>query len=417
MKNSIINKLLPLLIFLPSVFFTSCNEETPGKYKMTDGVPVITYIRYQDKDRETELLDGAYMGDNIVIIGENLTSVQEVWFNNVKALLNINLITNNTLFVTVPRDLPSERTDKIYFITGKKETVDYDFEVKIPAPLFARMKCEWVPEGGEVVVYGDYFLAPDVSLIKVFVGDYQIPTSDIVSYEKTTIVFKSPALDVKGPIEVKTLYGSTGRSKDIFHDDRGWITGFEDNENGGTGFVAGWGRPKRIEEDPVYALMGKYVRFEGELDPAGNPGWVGAYDDMIINIWSHDNSGIPDPMFSSDPLTSTLKFEINVLQAWSAAPMIFFFDIGGDEAGWWADGTQPRAFWVPWLTSGSYVSEGWETVSIPLSEFIYNGSGAVVPASSQFGRLGIGVHNRGMDDYGGTACSPVILIDNIRVIP
>ena len=410
------SKIIFLLVCM-TVLFTACEDYT-GKYQMTNGTPVITYIRYQSNDLADQLLDGAYMGDNILVIGENLTSVQEIWFNNVKALLNINLITKNALFVSVPRDLPSVRTDRIYFVTAKKDTVKYDFEVKIPAPTINRMKCEFLPEGADVVVYGDYFLATDPGLIKVFIGDYQIPASDIVSYEKAKLVFKAPPMDVKGQIEVKTLYGNSGRTKDVFRDDRGWITGFEDDENGGTGFVAGWGRPKRIEEDPELSLMGKYAVFKGDLDPGDNPRFVGAYDDMIINIWSQENSGISNPMFSSDPKTSTLKFEINVIEAWSAAPMIFMFDAAGTNEDWcWADGTKPRAFWVPWLSNGSYTTDGWETVAVPLSEFKYNGDGVELPLSASYGQLGIGVHNRGMAAYGGTACSPVILIDNIRVVP
>jgi len=239
-------------------FFTACKEDYTGKYKMTDGLPEITFIRYANAEQAGQLLDGAFMGDNIVVIGDNLTSVQEVWFNNVKALLNINLITKNTLFVNVPRDLPSVRTDKIYFVTGKKDTVAYDFEVRIPAPIIARIKCEFVPEGYETVLFGDYFLAPDASTIKVFIGDYQIPTSDIVSYEKTKIVFKAPPMDVKGPVEVKTLYGNSGRTKDVFRDDRGMITTFDDDYP----HHSEWGQPNpnNILDDPKYALIGNYWR-------------------------------------------------------------------------------------------------------------------------------------------------------------
>jgi hypothetical protein len=413
MKNNIINKLFSLLFLLTAVFFTACNEETPGKYEMTDGLPAVYYVRYQDKDLEEQLLDGAYMNENIVIIGENLTSIQEVWFNNVKALLNINLITKNTLFVNVPRDLPSVRTDKLYLVTGAKDTVAYDFEVKIPAPLLARIKCEQIPEGGEVVLYGDYFLATDASLIKVFVGDYQIPTSDIVSYEKNKIVFKAPAMDVKGAIEVKTLYGSSGRTKDIFHDDRGWITGFEE------GFVGGWGRPdaSKIQNDPELALLGNYVRISDTNITLDDNGWVGG--SIIINIWGEDNGVPTGNLFPSDPATSTLKFDVNVLEPWSAGPMIFCFEAQGQQENYlWADGTQPRGVWVPWMASGSYVSDGWETVSIPLSDFKYNGAGAEIPLATSYGSLGIAIHNRGNVNWIGTAeCTPVILIDNIRVIP
>ena len=415
MKNFIQNNIyLLILIFVATI---SCDREPSGKYQMTDGVPKVHYVRYQSKDNEELLLEGAYMNENIVIIGENLTSIQEVWFNNVKALLNINMITKNTLFVTIPKDLPSERTDKMYLVTQHKDTVAYDFEVRIPAPIMSRIKCEQVPEGDEVVLYGDYFLATDASLLSIFVGDYRIPTSDIVSFEKNKVVFKSPAKEIKGPIEVKTLYGSSGRSKDIFHDDRGMITGFEE------GFVGGWGRPdnSKIQNDPELAISGNYVRIDNTTIGIGGA-WVGG--SIIINIWGEDN-GVPSGnLFPSDPATSTLKFEVNVLDPWSAGPMIFsFFKQGQFEDYLWADGGpdgggMPRGVWVPWLDSGSFVSDGWETISIPLSEFKYNGYGVEIPLSQNYGALGISIHNRGNDAWIGTAeCTPVILLDNIRVIP
>ncbi|MDR3251493.1 MAG: glycan-binding surface protein, partial [Tannerella sp.] len=398
---------------------TSCDEDTPGKYKMTDGQPVIHYLRYQNNESAGILLDGAFMNENICIIGDNLTSVQEVLFNNVKAILNINMITKNTLFVNVPKELPSVRTDKLYLVTGKGDTVTYDFEVKIPAPVVARIKCEQVPEGGDVHLYGDYFLATDASLIKVFVGGYEVPTADIVSFEKTQLVFKAPEMSVKGAIEVKTLYGSSGRTKDIFHDDRGLLTGFEE------GFVGGWGRPAatRIQNDPALALTGNYCRLDGkEISPGA---WSsGGEDNYTINFWGEDN-GVPSGnLFSSDPATSTLKFEVNVIAPWTALPMMFcFFQQGGFQDYLWADGTstgggQPRALWGPWKGTGSYATDGWETVSIPLSEFKYNGYGVEVPLSISYGALGVSIHNRGSDEYAGeAACNPVILIDNIRVIP
>lgn len=408
----------PLLFLLFVLLWTfSCEREEPGKYKMTDGLPEVHFVRYQDSDESEKLLEGAFMGENIVIIGDNLTSVQEVLFNNVKALLNINFITENTLFVTVPQTLPTIRSDQMYLVTENKDTVAYDFEVQIPAPIISRIKCEQVPEGDEVVLYGDYFLASDPSLIDIYIGEYLIPETDIVQIEKNELIFRAPAKEVKGPVEVKTLYGSSGRTKDIFNDDRGWITGFEE------GFVGGWGRPDEsmIQSDPDLAIDGNYVRIEGATVGVGGA-WEGG--SIIINIWGEDNGVPTGNLFPSDPETSTLKFEVNVLEPWSAGPMIFsFFEQGRFEDYLWEDGTpdgggMPRGAWVPWKDSGSYTTDGWVTVSIPLSEFKYNGYGVEIPYSSHYGALGIAIHNRGNDDWIGTAeCTPVILLDNIRVIP
>ncbi|MDR2057395.1 MAG: glycan-binding surface protein [Dysgonamonadaceae bacterium] len=425
MKFNNINKILPVLLFFSSLLFTSCEEETPGKYETTDGLPTIHYIRYQDSNLAGQLLTGAYMEENILIIGENLTSVQEIWFNDVKALLNVNMITKNTLFVNVPKDLPTLETDKLYFVTGAKDTIDYDFEVKIPAPILTRIKCEQVPESSEAVLIGDYFLTPDFSLIKVFIGDYEVPTSDLVSVEKNKIVFKAPAMDIKGAIEVKTLYGSSGRSKDVFHDDRGWIMDFEGIGNKGYD----WDTPSFVENDPDFALTGNYARFSGTV--AADVYSNGPTDALLYYFGGNHGYGT-DNLFSSDPATSTLKFEVNVLEAWTGLPMVFYFapPVNNNDPLWDQSNQYARAFWIPWQTTGSYTTDGWETISIPLSEFKYNNAGidigfmggSLQQLPNTFNNLDIYLTNFGLEKFNekdavGTNCDPVILIDNIRVVP
>ncbi|MDR1764120.1 MAG: glycan-binding surface protein [Dysgonamonadaceae bacterium] len=414
MNNNIIKRLFPLLLLLPAVF-SACNEETPGKYEMTDGVPTVYYIRPQSASAADSLLTGAYMAENICIVGDNLTSVQEVWFNDQKALLNINFITNNTLLVTVPNKIPTVRTDKIYFVTGQKDTVAYDFIVRMPGPIFKKFKCEWTPAGQLAEITGDYFF--NDTPLELSIGGVKIPTENIVSVDKTTIVFVAPEESVSGEATIKTEYGNV-KSKDIFRDDRGWITGFE------PGFVGGWGRPaeSQFKSDPAYAIKGRYCELSGTVGISGS--WVGGIATLYANVWGEDNGVPAGNLFPSDPETSILKMEVNVLTPWSAGPMIFcFFAQGGYENWLWADGTaagggQPRGYWVPWLETGSYVSDGWITISVPLKDCKYNGFGTAIDISTAYGALGFGIHNRGNDAYVGTAeCSPVILVDNIRVVP
>jgi hypothetical protein len=396
---------------------------------MTNGLPTIKYVRYSGNENPDRLLDGALMGENIVLVGDNLTSIKELYFNDQKALLNINFITANTLFTSVPTSVPQERTNKIWMVTGSGERVDYDFEVRIPAPRLDRIKCEMLPEGAEAVLYGDFFFD---SNLKILIGRTEIPATSIISVEKNALKFEAPAISVTGPVTVITSFGTSKPTAAWLNDTRGYLTGFEAGENDGTGFVPGWGRPEKIENDAAYSLMGNYVKFNGEIN---NEAWGSGSPGMVINIWSaantdNPNAGLSDPLFTSDPATSVLKFEINVVDAWSSLPMIFCFKATNDKEGWlWADGTQPRAFWMPWQgTEEGYITEGWETVSIPISSMIYNGSFVDVGMPASFGELGIAIHNRGygMDaekKYCGinlkesVSHTPLILIDNIRVVP
>lgn len=418
--KSNIAKLLVLCVLLTGSLI-GCESVDDGKYDMTSGLPQVHYVRLTDPAVADSLIVEAFMEQNICLIGENLRSIQEIYFNDQQVTLNQNFITDKTLILNIPKNIPETVTNKMYMITAKKDTVKYDFRVLVPAPAVRSMKCEYVLAGEVAVIRGDYLIDdPNIPLEVTFAGNAK---AKVISAAKTEIKVIVPEGALEGAVTVKSLYG-TGRSTFIFRDSRGLITGFEDSENNGAGFVAGWGRPAKIESDPELALMGKYVRMEGDVKPSSvEDSWASGGNNFTINIWSCDNpdnpnKGIPNPMFSSNPTTSIFKCEVRVLEAWSASPMIFAFAKANDNEGWlWADTTQPRAFWAPWTTTGSYLSEGWVTVSIPLSEFKYNGSGEDIGVSKEFGQLGIAIHNRGGGSYIGTPCSPVILVDNVRVVP
>ena len=412
MKNDIyFKKLFAFLLFAVTLLvFVGCDDEGKGKYEMTDGVPTIYYVRPPDIEKADSLLVGAYMGETICLVGDNLTSIQELYFNDVKALLNINFITKNTLLVTVPKDVPNEKMDKIVMVLKSGERVEYDFIVRIPAPVVGSIKCEQVPEGDNVTIYGDYFFDNQTAPLTIQIGDYVVPKADILDIQKTEVTFISPAMEVKGAISVTTTYGNSGRTKFVFHDDRGILFNFDDYP-----IVPGWGRPNLIETGPD-AISGNYMKFRGEIQ-AGE--WISPGDNFQCNFWGEDN-GIPTGnLFPGDSASSILKFEVNVLEAWSALPMnIFFGAQGSKESALWDDSV-PRAQWIPWKeTGGSYTTDGWVTVSIPITDFNLSGSGAdLEKIPTHFGALNIYIYNRGRSDAVGTDCSPVILIDNVRVVP
>ncbi len=105
-------------------------------------------------------------------------------------------------------------------------------------------------------------------------------------------------------------------------------------------------------------------------------------------------------------------------EAWSAnaLQMIFTPHSTSGTNGYIADGATPRGLWYPWRASGSYQTEGWVTVSFPLKDFKYDHTGKEIGAASpgNFGGLTFFVFHGGEE---GTACSPKICIDNIRVVP
>jgi hypothetical protein len=142
---------------------------------------------------------------------------------------------------------------------------------------------------------------------------------------------------------------------------------------------------------------------------------------MTFHYWGEDN-GKTGNLFPSDPKTSTLKFEVNVVEPWNALGMLFFFIAKGQGNSPMWNGDYPAGIWMPWAADGKvisdegYTTDGWITVSMPLSQFVYNCQGntptpAFPPA---FEGLTIVVMRGGVE---GVECSPLILMDNIRVIP
>jgi hypothetical protein len=63
----------------------------------------------------------------ICLVGDNLTSIKELYFNDQKAQLNTSYITSHTMIVQIPDNIPEEVSDKIYMVTAAQDTVEYGF--------------------------------------------------------------------------------------------------------------------------------------------------------------------------------------------------------------------------------------------------------------------------------------------------
>ena len=405
--STIFKSFLIVISIITGFTFQSCNDN-PDKYEMTDGVPEVHYVRVPNPASADSLLVQAFMDNTICLVGKNMKSISEIWFNDQKALLNSSFITDNTLLVTIPKTIPGIVTNKIYMVTKEKDTVSYDFGVQVPEPYVSRISCEYAKDGDVVILYGDYFIDdPNVPLAISMAGN--IPVTEFISIEKTQVKFKVPAGSQKGYLTVKSIYG-TGRSHFQFRDDRGMILDWDVLNASG-----GW-RSGKIKNTEPEGISGNYVYFTGSLKDDLSD-W--AEDDFSFNLWGAANGRPQGDLFSTAPAESVLKFEINVTQPWASLAMQIIFTPWAtrDTNGYIADGKTPRALWRPWqgLEKG-YTTEGWQTVAIPISEFKYfhDGSTAEMAGPGNYGGLTIFVYHGGIT---GTACTPYICLDNIRVVP
>ena len=73
-------------MILGMVLAASCtNLDYPDRYKETSGVPTVHFVRYADRDIA---ITQANMEELVCVVGDNLTSVHDIYFNDQAAVLN-----------------------------------------------------------------------------------------------------------------------------------------------------------------------------------------------------------------------------------------------------------------------------------------------------------------------------------------
>ena len=157
MKRSFNSLFLLAALTFTATVFTSCEDE-PDKYKISGGNPTIRYIRSVGAEGTDSILTGAYMDNSICIVGDNLRSIVKMFFNDQEAKLIPSLITDNTMIVTVPSNIPGEVFNKIFMINNANDTTTYDFKVLVPGPTINNMSNEWALKGEQATIYGNYFV-------------------------------------------------------------------------------------------------------------------------------------------------------------------------------------------------------------------------------------------------------------------
>ena len=298
-------------------FSMAACEDEPDKYEVAGGKPTLKYVRVPDPAAADSLLTGAYMANTICLVGENLRSVYELYFNDQKAILNTSYITDHTLMVDVPKEIPSVVTDKIYMVTKAKDTIDYDFKVLVPAPTVNSISCEFAKPGSEVTLIGDYFIDdPNVPLTITMAGNVEV--TNITNITKTAVSFILPDNAPAGYINVKSIYG-TGRSKFRYYDTRNILFDW-DGSHGGMAIAHGWrDGSKVLREADENSIDGAYICLTGALDGAIGATW--AEDEFSFNYWPEPSAGYPE--LSARPEFAELleeygvnglqlKFEVNI---------------------------------------------------------------------------------------------------------
>ena len=458
--NSIMNnkifKGLSLALTACALLGTAACEDEPDKYEIASGRPTVNYIRPVALASSDSLLTQASMGATVCIVGENLRSITALSFNDQPAVLNTSYMTDHTLIVTVPTDIPEVVSDKIFMVNNAKDTTTYDFHVVIPGPAVASMSNEWAAAGEEVTIKGDYFLTYDNFPLTVSFGkNYMLDPANILSITKNAIRFTMPADAPEGEkLSVTTIYGSA-EGAFMYKDSRGMLFDFDTPCYTGTVLGNNGWHNRTITSDET-SLAGNYLVL-GEAAMGADGGWNDG--NFSFEYWPGDwadpenypsHPRMQDLADFSNPDGLNLKFEMNIPEsgAWSAVPMQIYFgsvamvscgnagvqDIYGVTLGganntfFHEQGKLSRGLYMPWKDEDDLLFDTggkWMTVTMPLSEFVYDYDGNKITSTllspADFGAFNIFMVRGGYNDKSalpeGVDCVPVVKIDNIRVVP
>lgn len=370
-----------LLLFIPFVMIggvlTSCDDDD------VLGEPAVHYVRVTNPAASDSLLESAFLGNVIAIVGENLGGARELWFNDRQAALNPAYVTDKSIITTVP-NLPPTEVNNLMVIRFKDGSIlEHNFVIDIPAPVVHNIQSENVPDGGELVLRGDFFYEP----LKVFFpGGIE---AEIVSVTQNKVRVKVPEGATSGQLVLQTNFGKATTTQ-LFRDNRNVFADMEGPSYGGW-----WHGPNYIKsEDPeINPISGKFVRINTEL---GNGQW---FEFLVAQENSDMNTEvIPDDAIRN-PADYVLKFEINTLSPFIAGTKIWMY-IGNNMG---SERNNVGYMWEPVLdTKGE-----WETVAIPFNKVIEK---TPIKVSSS----GYGVS---FWFWQGVPMQANFAVDNFRVVP
>lgn len=353
-----------LFIFLLvacSLLQVACKKEN------STGAPSITGIRALTPD---STITAALPGQIVVIQGVNLASAMAISFNGFPASFNSGLFSNNNLVVSVPPigwdSIPDGKINTVEVKTPRG-TATYKFDINAPAPIVKSVSNENAVAGTTITINGtDFYGITNV----IFPGGIQ--GTDIVSTGTTSFSVTVPAgISAGDSLRVTGKYG-TGASIFIFDNYLSPGPGLLANFDDGSPYF-GWQWWGGIKEDDPSAYpnsTGNYIRVHpsGTIN-AGDGSWYA--DNRAVMVAG--SAWVPSSNLSDPIANYALKFEINVKIPWSNGSLMIAPN--GDF--------NQLARYAPWekTSSGSFVTNGWQTVTIPLTSFL-SGSGSYNPKGS-----------------------------------
>lgn len=198
MKKLVKKSRILLLVLISITLGQSCSDNDNNSFSTS--APVINNVSKAD-DPDLVPINQGYANNMYIIQGSGFSTLRKIYFNEVDTYFNSTLITDSTIFVTIDENTPYENGTNELKIVTQYGTAIYSFVVAPPAPKFNSFNPINALDGEEIIIYGNYFLDPVVT-----VGDVE---ATIVSNSLTEIVAIVPTGSNNKYVTVTTISGES----------------------------------------------------------------------------------------------------------------------------------------------------------------------------------------------------------------
>ena len=358
-KTNYLNTILILTGFLVTLVFliiqSSCKEDECTQ-------PSIDSLTFRDSTQKIDYLVPTRI---MTVHGSHFKGETNVYINHSKLNSDYILITDTTIIFRTPTITTNSNTEDLCdSILVVKECGNALLRVNIlfAPPIITRISNEYAIAGDTVTLEGYYFNLLETA---IFPGEIE---GEVVPEEYSDTVCRiivPEGVTNQGEIVLTSNSGSGSSAMGIeFHDSTGLLCNFDDLD-----FWAGWGgRIISSFADPQIPEANGYF-YAGELNnitPGSDPS-----PSLILPLRRFT---MPDYTGSLTPDYFSLKFELFSKYPWESG--YYEIKLGNiDEHGYieftYEYNLQP---WNDTIYNGSFINPLWETIKIPLSEFILTNS-------------------------------------------
>jgi hypothetical protein len=362
---------------------TSCDDDNEGSQSAPISVNKVYLEDYKSTvpDRQVEF---ARLGQLIRIEGQGFLGLKKLYVNGYDTYFNVAYVTDKSMLVTLDSKTPvtdaaQDVRNTLRFVKDGTETT-YSFDIRLASPSVTSIS-NTLPQPGETVtVYGSSLHETEQLTLPggVVVTDVQ-SDEDGKWYS-----FTMPSGVSEGGSIYSVGSNGTAASPAYFNNTSCVILDFD-----GTGTHGYWSWTETgsminaadLADDPLNSGRGKCFMAIPERMYADG---VMSSKSRVSECWTAGNGNDREDwtwMFDYIPATTPLtdvafQFDVYVPDPWTATGQLEIALVNGfNFTGYTSDDNNAKCqtfFYIPWIQNGEvipFTTTGWQTVTIPFSEF------------------------------------------------